>query len=599
MLGYVVRRILATIPVVSIVAILAFLLLRLTTGDPAAIIAGDSATTQQVAEIRVKLGLERPLVEQFVIWIGRVVRGDFGRVLLLQKDGGRADPRPAGAHGRPRRVHHATRRPPRRAPGRPRRRAARDVDRPGGDGLLGPGLLRSRVRDRLRSHLPLRCRARVAARSGLPAARRRLLGFHRAPHLAELDSGRDLRCPHRAHHASERPRGAGRRSRAHGPRQGPGQHDRPPSPRVAQRGRAHRHRDRPWRRPLDRRGGGDGERVRHSWPGAAHGGRGARPRLPDRAGGDPALLRGLRDDQPARGPDLHLPRSEDPLLKSAFNRSVVIGSAILAAIFVIGLAAPYLGTRDPAQIDPISRNKRPGAVRILTGADGRQVSTTYWMGTDSLGRDIYSRVLFGARVSLLVGISVALISMAAGLAIGLLAGYLRWLDGFVMRIMDGLMAVPAILLAIALVSLSTAGLRAVILAIVIPEVPRVVRLVRSVVLSIREEPYVEAARALGARTVPLLARHVLPNALAPLIVQATYVCASAIVIEAILSFLGVGIPPQTPTWGNIMAEGRALFRVFPHNILFPSIFLAATVLAVNIMGDGLRDSLDPRLRNRL
>jgi peptide/nickel transport system permease protein len=221
------------------------------------------------------------------------------------------------------------------------------------------------------------------------------------------------------------------------------------------------------------------------------------------------------------------------------------------------------------------------------------------MGTDSLGRDIYSRVLYGARVSMLVGISVALISIAAGLVIGLLAGYIRWLDGFVMRIMDGLMAVPAILLAIALVSLSTAGLRAVIPAIVIPEVPRVVRLVRSVVLSIREEPYVEAAIALGARTVPLIVRHVLPNALAPLIVQATYVCASAIVIEAILSFLGVGIPPQTPTWGNIMAEGRSLFRVFPHNILFPGIFLAATVLAVNIMGDGLRDSLDPRLRNRL
>jgi peptide/nickel transport system permease protein len=286
-------------------------------------------------------------------------------------------------------------------------------------------------------------------------------------------------------------------------------------------------------------------------------------------------------------------------LKSAFNRSVLAGAVILAVIFVIGLSAPFLGTRDPSEIDPISRNKRPGAVRILTGADGRQHSTTYWMGTDSLGRDVYSRVLYGARVSMLVGISVALISIAAGLVIGLLAGYIRWLDGFVMRIMDGLMAVPAILLAIALVSLSAAGLRAVILAIVIPEVPRVVRLVRSVVLSIREEPYVEAAIALGARTVPLIVRHVLPNTLAPLIVQATYVCASAIVIEAILSFLGVGIPPQTPTWGNIMAEGRSLFRVFPHNILFPGIFLAATVLAVNIMGDGLRDSLDPRLRNRL
>ena len=276
-----------------------------------------------------------------------------------------------------------------------------------------------------------------------------------------------------------------------------------------------------------------------------------------------------------------------------------MGGAILTVILLIGLSAPFLGTRDPSQIDPISRNKRPGAVRVLTGADGRQTSTTYWMGTDSLGRDVYSRVLYGARVSLLVGISVSLISVAAGLVIGLLAGYLRWLDGFVMRIMDGLIAVPAILLAIALVSLSAAGLRAVIVAIVIPEVPRVVRLVRSVVLSIREEPYVEAAIALGARTVPLIIRHVLPNALAPLIVQATFVCASAIVIEAILSFLGVGIPPQTPTWGNIMAEGRALFRVFPHNILCPGIFLAATVLAVNIMGDGLRDSLDPRLRKHL
>jgi len=286
-------------------------------------------------------------------------------------------------------------------------------------------------------------------------------------------------------------------------------------------------------------------------------------------------------------------------LKAAQNRSMLMGGAILAVILVIGLTAPFLGTRDPSQIDPVSRNRRPGAVRVLTGADGRQVSTTYWMGTDSLGRDIYSRVLYGARVSLLVGVSVALISVAVGLVIGLLAGYLRWFDGFVMRVMDGLMAVPAILLAIVLVSLSAAGLRAVILAIVIPEVPRVVRLVRSVVLSIREEPYVEAAIALGVRTVPLIVRHVLPNAMAPLIVQATFVCASAIVIEAILSFLGVGIPPETPTWGNIMAEGRALFRVFPHNIFFPGIFLAATVLAVNIMGDGLRDSLDPRLRKQL
>jgi peptide/nickel transport system permease protein len=283
----------------------------------------------------------------------------------------------------------------------------------------------------------------------------------------------------------------------------------------------------------------------------------------------------------------------------ARHRSVVIGSVVLAFITLVALCAPLLGTTDPTQIDPTYRNRLPGSERILTGAGEGRVTFTYWMGTDSLGRDVYSRVLYGARVSLIVGTSVALISVVIGLAIGVVAGYVRWLDGIVMRIMDGLMAVPAILLAIALVSLASAGLRTVIVAIVIPEIPRVVRLVRSVVLSIREEPYVEAAVALGAPTPALLVRHVVPNTIAPLIVQATYVCASAIVVEAILSFLGVGIPPQTPTWGNIMAEGRALFRVFPHNILFPGVFLALTVLAVNMLGDGLRDMLDPRMRKRL
>jgi peptide/nickel transport system permease protein len=282
------------------------------------------------------------------------------------------------------------------------------------------------------------------------------------------------------------------------------------------------------------------------------------------------------------------------------NRSVWMGAAILAVVVTIAVLAPYLGTTDPTQIDPVARNKRPGAERAGRTDDGSALPSTYWMGTDSLGRDVYSRTIYGSRVSLIVGVSVALMSVAIGLVIGLCSGYLRWLDGIVMRIMDGLMAIPAILLAIALVSLSRgAGLRTVILAIVIPEVPRVVRLVRSVVLSIREEPYVEAAVALGARTPALLARHVLPNTLAPLVVQGTYVCASAILVEAILSFLGVGIPPETPTWGNIMAEGRALFRIFPHNILFPSVFLAATVLAVNMLGDGLRDMLDPRVRKQI
>jgi peptide/nickel transport system permease protein len=198
-----------------------------------------------------------------------------------------------------------------------------------------------------------------------------------------------------------------------------------------------------------------------------------------------------------------------------------------------------------------------------------------------------------------VGLTVAVIAVALGLVIGLVAGYVRWLDGAFMRVMDGLMAIPPILLALALVALWGAGLVTVILAVAIPEVPRVVRLVRSVVLSVREEPYVEAAISVGTPTPLILTRHVLPNTVAPLIVQGTYVCASAILVEAILSFLGVGIPTDIPTWGNIMAEGRLLFRVFPHNILFPGILLALTVLAVNMMGDGMRDTLDPKLARRV
>ena len=281
------------------------------------------------------------------------------------------------------------------------------------------------------------------------------------------------------------------------------------------------------------------------------------------------------------------------------NPTIAIGASILALILLMGLAAPMLTSIDPAQINPVYRNKTPGSEETVRHDDGSKTTITHWMGTDSLGRDIYSRVVHGARASLLVGAAVAVISVSIGLVIGLVGGYIRWLDAIVMRVMDGLMAIPAILLAIAVVSLSKAGLVAVIIAIVIPEIPRVVRLVRSVVLSIREEPYVEAAIAVGTRTPLLLVRHVLPNTIAPLIVQATYIAASAILIEAILSFLGVGIPPETPTWGNIMAEGRTLFRVFPHNILYPGIFLALTVLAVNMLGDGLRDTLDPRMSKRL
>lgn len=302
---------------------------------------------------------------------------------------------------------------------------------------------------------------------------------------------------------------------------------------------------------------------------------------------------------------LEAPAVPPPVLRAGVwrrlvrNPGVAIGAAILAVILAIGLAAPLLTSFDPAEINPVYRNKKPGTEVTLRQDDGTKRVVTHWMGTDSLGRDIYARVIYGARASLLVGVAVALISVAVGLAIGLVAGYFRAVDAVVMRVMDGLMAIPAILLAIALVSLSAAGLGIVIVAIMVPEIPRVVRLVRSVVLSIREEPYVEAAIAVGTPVPLLLVRHVLPNTIAPLIVQGTYIAASAILIEAILSFLGVGIPPQTPTWGNIMAEGRTLFRVFPHNILFPGIFLALTVLAVNMLGDGLRDTLDPRMSKRL
>lgn len=283
----------------------------------------------------------------------------------------------------------------------------------------------------------------------------------------------------------------------------------------------------------------------------------------------------------------------------ARNQSVIFGGVIMAVMVLIALAAPYLGTIDPTEIDPSFRNKVPGSEQVITGADGTEFTRAYWMGTDTLGRDLYSRVIYGARISLIVGIVVAALSIAVGLLIGLVSGYIRWLDGIVMRVMDGLMAIPGILLAIALVSISGAGLGTVIVAITIPEIPRVVRLVRSIVLSIREEPYVESAISVGTPLPLILIRHVLPNTIAPLIVQGTYVVASAILVEAILSFLGAGIPPEIPTWGNIMAEGRILFRVFPHSLLFPGIFLALTVLAVNVLGDGLRDTLDPRLAKRI
>ena len=281
------------------------------------------------------------------------------------------------------------------------------------------------------------------------------------------------------------------------------------------------------------------------------------------------------------------------------NWSVRIGGSALVLLVLIALAAPWLGTVDPSLFDAGSRDLRPGESGEITTLGGETLRHTFLMGSDSFGRDIYSRVLYGTRVSLLVGILCALVAVSIGIACGLLSGYLRWLDGILMRVMDGIMAIPAILVAISLVALWRGSIVTVVVAIAIPEIPRVTRLVRSLVLTIREEPYVEAAIALGTPTWKILLGHILPNCVAPLVVQGTYVCAFSILVEAILSFLGVGLPPDIPTWGNVMAEGRQQFNDYPHNIFFPGLFLAATVLGVNMLGDGLRDTLDPKMAKRV
>ncbi|MBU3712957.1 MAG: ABC transporter permease [Limnohabitans sp.] len=278
--------------------------------------------------------------------------------------------------------------------------------------------------------------------------------------------------------------------------------------------------------------------------------------------------------------------------------SVRFGVLVLGFMCLIALIAPLLGTVDPAAMDSNHINKAAGASGDFALLDGSTVAHTFWFGTDSFGRDLYSRVVYGARVSLWVGLSTALLSLALGGLLGMMAGYFRAVDTVLMRIMDGLMAIPAILLAIALVAALGANVGTVVVAIAIPEVPRVTRLVRSLVLTLREEPFVEAARALATPTPVILMRHILPNAMAPLLVQGTFVAASAVLTEAILSFLGLGLPPDIPTWGNIMAEGRVQFSQYPGNVLYPAMFLVPTVLAINLLGDGLRDVLDPKFARR-
>ena len=267
------------------------------------------------------------------------------------------------------------------------------------------------------------------------------------------------------------------------------------------------------------------------------------------------------------------------------NPTIFAGAVLLTILVSLAVFAPWLST-DPLKQNTINRLRPPSFDR-------------FWFGTDQYGRDIFARTLHGARVSLVVGITVAAISAVLGLALGIVCGYFRRVDAIVMRVMDGIMAIPSILLAIALITLTRPGLFIVIVAIVIPEVPRVVRVVRSVVLSIRAQPYIDSAIAGGTKGFKLMVRHILPNTLAPLIVQATYICAAGMLIEAGLSFLGAGVPLEIPSWGNIIAQGRSFFQRAPWCIFIPGAFLALTVLAVNLLGDGLRDRLDPRLARRM
>ncbi len=265
--------------------------------------------------------------------------------------------------------------------------------------------------------------------------------------------------------------------------------------------------------------------------------------------------------------------------------TAALGGVLIAAMVGIAIFAPWLGTVDPTAIDPIHRLADPSA--------------RHWFGSDMLGRDIYSRTIYGARISLLVGFSVAFFASAAGTLVGVISGFVRVLDSILMRIMDGLMSIPPILLAIALMALTRASVQNVIFAISVAQFPAISRLVRGIVLSLREQPFVEAAIASGTRLPQLIWRHILPNTMAALLVQATFTCASAMITEAILSFIGAGTPPIIPSWGNIMAEGRALWEIKPYIVFFPAAFLSVTVLAVNLLGDGLRDALDPRLAKRL
>ncbi|MEI4483193.1 MULTISPECIES: ABC transporter permease [unclassified Phyllobacterium] len=263
------------------------------------------------------------------------------------------------------------------------------------------------------------------------------------------------------------------------------------------------------------------------------------------------------------------------------NFPITFGASLLAVILAVSIVGPHLYSIDPNLVSPLNRLKLPSSAHLF--------------GTDALGRDLFARVMYGSRISLIVGVAVAVLSMIAGITLGLVAGYFSSIDTILSRALEAFMAIPAVLLAIALIALTKASVGNVIIALTISEIPRVTRLMRSVVLTLREQPFVEAAVATGTPVVQILLRHILPNTLAPLIVQGTFICGSAIITESILSFIGAGTPSTVPTWGNIIADGRSFFQLYPHMIFFPALFLSLTVLSINLVGDGLRDYLDPRM----
>jgi peptide/nickel transport system permease protein len=270
------------------------------------------------------------------------------------------------------------------------------------------------------------------------------------------------------------------------------------------------------------------------------------------------------------------------LRRLARNRAVIVGAGIFFTLVLAAILADAISTHKPTRLYPANRLKPPSAQNYL--------------GSDEFGRDVYSLVIHGSRVSLMVGGVTMVLTSLGGIVIGLIAGYYRRLDLLVMRFMDGLMAFPAILLAIALMAARGPGVWNVIFALSVVYTPRTAMLIRSTVLSIRELDYVQAARALGRRDFSVAFRHVLPNCVGPLLVQGTFIFAYAVLAEAILGFLGVGVPPYVPSWGNVIASGKNVIREAFWVSLFPGLALTLAGLSLNLLGDGLRDTLDPRLR---